>query len=173
MPAEGDKISLSAQLSDKETNKFIRVSVFNASGAAISGSPVTLTHRVTGFYTDFALDMPGSPVHAISEVFEDALFATPSPKYTVPGIENIDLSPEFSSDAIDDAIAVLLSAARQADIELTVNDEVGVKVDVQDEDGIDADISDSSEIGMTIQDADALGAKISDPDGLNIDVEDC
>lgn len=71
----GAEIPLQMQLSPELTDKYIRVTVKNAAGDAISGSPVTLTHETNGLYTSAALTMPNSAfVRAQYEVFDDVGF---------------------------------------------------------------------------------------------------
>jgi len=73
---EGQNLYLKAQLINGETGKFVRAIVQDDSGAAIVGSPITLTEGGGGFYFDnTTLQMPGKPfVTAILEAFNDSGF---------------------------------------------------------------------------------------------------
>lgn|GEM_PF-6566220 len=54
----GDKIPLTFFLEDEATGKFVEANVYDADGAEITGSPITMSEVAGGIYEDDSLDMP-------------------------------------------------------------------------------------------------------------------
>lgn len=78
MPIIGATLNLNLQLFDGATNKFVRATLRDASGASL-GSPVAMPHVGLGLYSDDSQVMPNTAeVTATYKVFDDAGFTTPS-----------------------------------------------------------------------------------------------
>lgn len=76
---EGSPIRCRLQLSDGSTDKFPQAILRDATGAALSGSPVSLTHTGNGLYSDSSINMPSTPqVDATYIVYTDAGHTTES-----------------------------------------------------------------------------------------------
>lgn len=83
MPKVGDSLILSLILEDGVTNKFPRAYAYDASGSAISGSPVDLAHVANGLYRDTSLLMPNTQaVSCVFKVFSDSGHTTLDASYS-------------------------------------------------------------------------------------------
>lgn len=85
MPLVGEIIRLNIQLWDPNPGKFIRASLFDASGSPLINFPtVLMIHLSNGFYYNNQVPFPpGTPeVKVTYEVFDDALFSSVSRKYS-------------------------------------------------------------------------------------------
>lgn len=70
-PAVGDAVPLYLQLYDNATDKFVRTTVRDATGAQITGSPVDLTHVALGLYQSLALVMPATKFVTVQYIVYD------------------------------------------------------------------------------------------------------
>lgn len=97
----GDTVPLVLQLFDGATNKYVRATVTNQAGTAVSGSPFTLTHQALGKYVNSSLVMPSgvSFIVAHYRVFDDAGFSTISSYADTADVFNlfIDTSNNYPS----------------------------------------------------------------------------
>ena len=75
----GNPIPLSVLLFDLATDKFVQAVIVDETGSQIAGSPVAISHVLTGLYEFNGLVMPDVDyVTAIFTVYDDALFTIPS-----------------------------------------------------------------------------------------------
>lgn len=97
----GDTVPLVLQLFDGVTTKYVRATVTNQAGTAVSGSPFTLTHQALGKYVNSSLVMPSgvSFIVAHYRVFDDAGFTTISSYADTAEVFNlfIDTSNNYPS----------------------------------------------------------------------------
>lgn len=93
-----DKMRLRAALTGGETDLFVRASLFDALGAPLSPPTATLPHLAKGTYGENALQMPNlEHVFVRTEVFLDAGFTIPAPRYRDLGLDI------YSLDTLDPA----------------------------------------------------------------------
>lgn len=93
-----DKLRLRAALTGGETNLFVRASLFDQLGAALSPATVSLPHLAKGTYGENTLQMPNlEQVFVRTEVFLDAGFTILAPRYRDLGLDI------YSLDTLDPA----------------------------------------------------------------------
>lgn len=75
-------VLLSITMWDGNTTRGVRARVFDSAGAAVSGSPFTLTHRAAGHYSGTGWTPTVEGTYSVSyEVYTDGTFATIDPRY--------------------------------------------------------------------------------------------
>lgn len=74
----GETVPLVLQLLDGTTTKYVRAVVTTQAGVAVSGSPFSMAHEVTGLYKSNSLDMPQSVefIRVQYRVYDDSGFTT-------------------------------------------------------------------------------------------------
>lgn len=173
MPNVGDTLALSLQLFDSATDKFVRGTLRDDAGADLGASPASLTHDSNGNYTNSTVTMPAGTdyVTVTYEVFDDALFTTPSADHG-SAIDTFDLS--IPSSEILDCLTTIKDALDA--LELIVNGiaQVGdVLAVVTDGDPLVATVSDDQVIARVLdEDTQQSVVATDEPTGLNLSDED-
>lgn len=130
----GQKIPLVLKLTDSDATKFVRARIYDDAGAQVPESPIELTHKAQGLYTnDIVYGMPDKPfIVAVYTVFNDALFTIKDP--TRP-----ELSETFLFDLLGDR---LIELVRRPDLSLEVKDDTEAEIEVKDDSGVTLEIDD-------------------------------
>lgn len=99
MPKIGTALQLNLQLFDGATNKFVRAYLRDADGVVLAASPVALTHKGEGLYSNDAVTMPNTrQVTAVYRVFDDAGFTTASTSHAdALDIFDLELDQELTN----------------------------------------------------------------------------
>lgn len=110
MPFEGDTLPLSFQLHDGAEDKYVRATVVDDTGSALTGSPVSMGHLVAGKYTSDAIVMPAGVkyVEATYDVFNDAGFTVESEEHFSGGaVFPFEIPDQVIVDKLDQIISIL------------------------------------------------------------------
>lgn len=111
----GQSVVLAVVLEDSDTTKFVRAAVVDQLGAAIAGSPFGVPHLSDGLYFAASAFTWPSGVTSLTikyDVFDDALFTTPSDVHLATSIC-------YDLDEISSAVDDLIAAAKKGDLVLT------------------------------------------------------
>ena len=147
---EFESIPLAILLEDRDTSKFVRATVRNATGAQISGSPFNVPHLSNGLYFSIAVGMPNTKNIIVEyDIFDDAGFTIESDHE--PDGERFDL----------DELASIIDAMIKADL----------KAEISDLSDLVAQISDTNVIKAVITETD-LSSKIDEDETLKADISD-
>ncbi len=134
--AAGDKLRLRAALTGGETDLFVRASLFDAVGTPLTPPTATLPHLAKGTYGENLLNMPNIPhVFVRTEVFLDAGFTTPAPRYRDLGLDIYSLEGEELPPTITTAGAYGVKVmVGQKDVHAKVGEKPAIKAVVSDDD---------------------------------------
>lgn len=115
-------LQIRAALDGGETNLFVKASIFDSNGVPWGPGVVPLPHLASGIYGENTLLMPNlEQIFVRTEVFMDALFTIPSPKYRILGLDIYMLDTLDPAQLVPKAYAVNASFA-QNDVEIKIAD---------------------------------------------------
>jgi len=161
----GERIPLFLLLENRATDRVVKATIKNAFAVEIVGSPVNVPHLAVGEHFDESLAMPNTKHIVVTyDVFDGPGFTNPS-QDLLPEVERFDL------DELATAVDQLLTAARQADLEGTVEDTDAVVATVEDTEGLDAEVTDTEKIEATVEDTETINAEVDNDNDLKGNIE--
>lgn len=156
-------IPLVLQLSDEDTSLYPQVVLKDNTGANI-GSPIDLTHRGNGLYSDESFQMPAfNFITAQFKVYQDA-------GHTIRSIRHIDTLVEtYSRDIVGEAVDSILASMNALLAGGFIGDITGFIVDqgvilgiIEDDNQLVGSISDNNNLVGIIEEDELLGYVFSD-----------
>lgn len=156
MPKLGEQIILSLKLNDSDTNKYVRATVFDATGTDLAGSPIILGHVKRGVYQDISLTMPNKYfITCAYEVFDDVGLTIKSAIYQdsheIYQLEQeisqiINMGSEDIRIEVDQDVEIIVQSVSDEETDVSVVVQPEIDVDVAADQDVDIEKIEDPEI---------------------------
>lgn len=170
----GENIPLAVLLENLATDRFVKATVRDNTGAQIVGSPFNVPHLSDGYYFLGTVPMPAGVLNIDVQyvVYDDAGFTTIS----------IDQLPATERFDVDDVGTLIVDLGSATDALIAAASQVDLQIEIVDEGDLQVEVDDTDEMGVTIVEDDILVLEgmeddemliAIEPEDLDIEMEDC